>query len=220
MDDRIQKHLDKYIKGFGLEIGHGISPLVKGNVVYADPNNTTYKGEPIKSDFKYRMENLGFEDNHFDFVVFGDVLEHLTNPIKGLNECRRVLKNNGILFGLIPDKSKTFDRERPITTLQHCIDDYADNISVNDDTHWQEWVDLVLKPSGQNDRIPDKERQIANGWLHHHCFTLKSVLELFKYVFFKDKILCITDGLGRDNDKILIVLEVIKNEGCSNTTCA
>lgn len=29
----------------------------------------------------------------FDYIIFGDVLEHLHNPSKTINNCRKILKN-------------------------------------------------------------------------------------------------------------------------------
>ena len=46
--------------------------------------------------------NLPFRDSSFDFVVLGDVLEHLVNPIKGLSEAVRVCKKGGVVVITVP----------------------------------------------------------------------------------------------------------------------
>jgi SAM-dependent methyltransferase len=38
------------------------------------------------------MMNLRFDEMAFDLVVHSDTLEHVRNPVRGLSECRRVLK--------------------------------------------------------------------------------------------------------------------------------
>ena len=51
---------------------------------------------------------LSFEDDSFDTVILGEILEHLNHPEKVLKEAKRVLKHEGIAiitvpFGLNPD---------------------------------------------------------------------------------------------------------------------
>jgi ubiquinone/menaquinone biosynthesis C-methylase UbiE len=45
---------------------------------------------------------LPYPDNHFDAVMFFDLLEHLTDPIKCLAEIRRVLKVGGQMHAYVP----------------------------------------------------------------------------------------------------------------------
>ncbi len=47
-------------------------------------------------------QKLAFADNTFDTVSFLEVLEHLPNPQAAIQECYRVLKNDGKLFFSIP----------------------------------------------------------------------------------------------------------------------
>ncbi len=42
------------------------------------------------------MQNLPYKDNAFDFVISDQVIEHLENPQKAINESYRVLKTGGI----------------------------------------------------------------------------------------------------------------------------
>lgn len=42
------------------------------------------------------MQNLPFADNTYDYVISDQVIEHVTDPKKGLMECHRILKKGGI----------------------------------------------------------------------------------------------------------------------------
>jgi len=42
------------------------------------------------------MQNLPYEDNAFDFVISDQVIEHLEDPKKAIEESRRVLKKGGV----------------------------------------------------------------------------------------------------------------------------
>lgn len=48
---------------------------------------------------------LPFSPCQFDLVLLCEVLEHLTNPLKGLQEAKRVLKNGGRLIITFPNAS-------------------------------------------------------------------------------------------------------------------
>jgi ubiquinone/menaquinone biosynthesis C-methylase UbiE len=54
------------------------------------------------SFIKGNAENLPFESNSFDFATMMDTFEHFSNPIKVLNETRRVLKKDGLLLISFP----------------------------------------------------------------------------------------------------------------------
>ena len=43
-------------------------------------------------------ENLGFDRERFDFVIFSEVMVYIKNPINVLNSINRVLKKDGILI--------------------------------------------------------------------------------------------------------------------------
>lgn len=47
--------------------------------------------------------DMNLPDNHFDVVSLWDVLEHTTDPQAVLKECRRVLKQGGLLIVNYPD---------------------------------------------------------------------------------------------------------------------
>jgi SAM-dependent methyltransferase len=48
------------------------------------------------------MMNLPLEDRTFDLVVHSDTLEHVLHPVRGLSECRRVLKPGGFCAFTLP----------------------------------------------------------------------------------------------------------------------
>ena len=48
-------------------------------------------------------ENLTFEKKSFDYIIFGDVLEHLHDPLKTIRYCRGLLKEGGRIIASIPN---------------------------------------------------------------------------------------------------------------------
>ena len=70
-------------------------PIVKKNILEKNFNQV----QSIVGDF----DNLQLPNNSIDFMISWDSLHHSENPVKTLNECKRVLKDNGFL--VIVDKS-------------------------------------------------------------------------------------------------------------------
>lgn len=48
-------------------------------------------------------QEIPFEDNRFDTIIAGEVMEHLENPSFALREINRTLKDNGTLIVSIPN---------------------------------------------------------------------------------------------------------------------
>lgn len=48
------------------------------------------------------IQNLSYDDNTFDLVLHSETLEHIDDPLKALDECRRVIKDDGVVVFTIP----------------------------------------------------------------------------------------------------------------------
>lgn len=147
----------KYLDGLsGLEIGgsaHNPFGLNTKNVDYTTETNYYKKleeqavGEKLPVDIVASGDALPLPDESQDFVVSAHVLEHFPDPIKALKEWYRVIRPGGYIFMIIPHKERTFDRDRPRTTLRELINRHAGKITAkpNPDDHYSVWVtaDLV-----------------------------------------------------------------------------
>jgi ubiquinone/menaquinone biosynthesis C-methylase UbiE len=58
------------------------------------------------------MHAMPYSNNTFDLVIHSDTLEHVTNPIQALEECRRVLRPDGTLCFTIPTVIERLSRTR------------------------------------------------------------------------------------------------------------
>jgi SAM-dependent methyltransferase len=119
----------------------------------------------------------GVPDAAVDFVLSSHCLEHVADPLRALHEWRRVTKPGGHLVLVLPDPQRTFDHQRPITTLAHLRSDFARGIAEDDATHFAEILALhdVTRDPGVGSaeefgaRAADNAR---NRCLHHHVFDL------------------------------------------------
>ena len=55
-------------------------------------------------------EKIPREDNSFDIIIAGEVLEHTINPYKVVKEFHRILKQNGILILSVPNSCSLVNR--------------------------------------------------------------------------------------------------------------
>jgi len=84
------KHLKGYKNLFGIDISkHAI------NVAKTLNQKAIFETQDV--------QDLKFPKNNFDLILAIDVLEHLPNPKKGIQEISKVLKPNGILIISTPN---------------------------------------------------------------------------------------------------------------------
>jgi len=128
-------------------------------------------------------------DSCFDFVIANHLLEHMHNPLKAFESWFRVLRPSGILYLVVPDMLRTFDVDRPLTSLEHMIGDSIegkDRDSRLDFVHYLEWVTYVYpkfrEPVPATELYEEARRlQETNYSIHFHTFveeTLKQMLTL------------------------------------------
>ena len=166
-------------------------------------NHTLWEGKIEEGNlYTYYKNKKGFQfigeathlkevkDASYDFVLSCHSLEHVANPVKALKDWSRVLKSKGRLVLALPDKEFTFDNKRPITTLEHLIEDYKNNTTEEDTTHFEEVIalhdfnhDAFVK--SKDDLIKRTKRNIENRAVHHHVFNLDLVKELLIYCDFE-----------------------------------
>jgi SAM-dependent methyltransferase len=62
----------------------------------------------------------------FDVIIMSHVLEHVPNPIRILESCRRLLRPSGVVTLALPDKRCCFDVLRPLSTTAQWLDAYQE----------------------------------------------------------------------------------------------
>jgi hypothetical protein len=168
-----------------------------------------------EQNFHYYLDKVGFQfiaeaSNlpkivcaSYDFIISSHTLEHSANPIKVLNEWKRILKPKGVMLLLLPHKEGTFDHRRPLTKITHLIEDYQNQIQEDDMTHLSEIIryhDLGRDIFGGTKEafIQRAKKNFKNRTIHHHTFITESVINLidclsmkiiFVFSYIPDKII-------------------------------
>jgi 2-polyprenyl-3-methyl-5-hydroxy-6-metoxy-1,4-benzoquinol methylase len=199
-NQRARSRLKKYLTGDGLELGALHMPLdIAGtkikSVKYVDrmSEENLRKHYPelselplVKIDIIDDAATLKtVANNSVDFIIANHIIEHLSDPIGAILCWFSKLKTGGLLYMAVPDKRKSFDIDRPLTDLQHIIDDHyctAEQRKTRDREAFYEWSRLVNKTS--EDKV---EQQVADliqidYSIHYHTFTFESMRRLIEEV--------------------------------------
>jgi len=144
-NEKIFKLIDK--SRFGLEIGPSYNPIAPRsggwNVEIADHLDAAalrkkyaawdVDGSSIE-DVDYVIGKEGLfsainEECRFDFIIASHAIEHVPDVCQFLIDCGRLLKPDGILSLVVPDKRFCFDILKPLSTTGHVLQAHIDHRS-------------------------------------------------------------------------------------------
>ncbi len=196
----------------GLEVGGPSLAFSKGGLLPVYPTvgrldscnfaqQTIWEGS-IKEGHHFRYDDqkpLGYQyiaeasdlsrvsTGAYDFLLSSHVLEHLANPLKALQDWKRVLGKQGTLILIVPHKEGTFDHRRPVTELSHLVDDFRKSTGEDDLTHLEEVLalhDLDIHPGGCDwPTLRERSlRNFENRCLHQHVFDTTLLMRVVNYV--------------------------------------
>jgi len=224
----LRRSFSLFLHGSGIEIGALHQPLALdglpiSRIQYVDRMDVSelrrhyaelsgYKFAPV--DALDDGETLAtFADNSLDFIIANHFLEHTRNPLGTLRNWLRKLRPGGIVYMAVPDKRRIFDAERPLTRLEHLIED--DNRSPSeqekrDYEHYLEYARLVNKQTGTETESHARQLIATNYSIHFHTFVAATFIEMLRYaqeqLALPFEILAYADTLP-GSDEFLVVLE-------------
>jgi SAM-dependent methyltransferase len=181
-----------YLRGSGLEIGALHNPLKTPpgvRVRYVDRlSNAELRREYpelagknlVEVDILDNGETLSsVGDATQDFVIANHFIEHCEDPIGAVSNMLRVLKEGGVLYLAIPDKRYTFDKDRPVTPIEHLMRDFQEGPEWSRRLHYEEWTRLVKKITDRARAGREVDDLIAKrASIHFHVWTQAELLDL------------------------------------------
>jgi SAM-dependent methyltransferase len=189
----------------GIEIG-GPSRHIAGTI-YKNANlmdNVIFSSDTIWSkhasrEYKYYDKKVGHvfindavnisdvSNNSYDFVFSSHSLEHIANPIKALKEWLRILRDDGHIILILPDKNTCFDHKREYSKISTLISQYEKNVGEDDLSTLPEILekhDLSKDPPAGN-LEQFKKRSLDNynnRCLHHYVYNEQLLNEITTYL--------------------------------------
>jgi SAM-dependent methyltransferase len=180
----------RWLSGSGIEIGALHNPLQVPEgleVRYVDrtteaelrrqyPELDGHDFVPVS--FIGNAEDLSaIADGSVDFVIANHLMEHLENPIRGLEEMTRVVRPGGILYVALPDPRVTFDRERPLTAVEHVVQEYRQGTEATRVAHFAEWAEKAEPLTDGPEMRTVPELLELDYSIHFHVWRSETFME-------------------------------------------
>jgi SAM-dependent methyltransferase len=143
-NQKVLARLDK--QGRGIEIGASISPVAPKRagfnveiIDHLDRDGLLAKYRDHKENPKASLSQIEEVDyvwsgqsyteltgksNHYDWVIASHVVEHVPDLVRFLQDCESLLKADGVLSLVVPDKRYCFDYYRPISGIGKVLDNF------------------------------------------------------------------------------------------------
>ncbi len=201
----------------GVEIG---GPSSTGDILYKNAktiDNVIFSKNTIWSnhtdEYNYYNNKKGkliindavnishVQNERYDFVFSSHSLEHIANPLKAINEWLRIIKNNGYVIIIVPEKSRCFDHKRNYSKFSTLLSQYEKNVGEDDLSTLPEILskhDLSLDLAAGNLENFRKRSldNFNNRCLHHYVYNDDLLMEICNY--FKSKFIYKeTQGINR-----------------------
>jgi SAM-dependent methyltransferase len=190
----------------GVEIGGPSTQIVyANNIIYKNAtsmDNVIFSKNTIWSnhtkEYKYyngKTGNViindavnisGVQDEIYDFCFASHCLEHIANPLKAINEWLRIIKNEGYLILILPEKSVCFDHKREYSKFSTLLSQYEKNVGEDDLSTLPEILknhDLSMDlPAGNLAQFRKRSLDnFNNRCLHHYVYYPELLMEICKY---------------------------------------
>lgn len=193
-----RQYISRTLYGSGVEFGAGPRPMAipaRCRVRYADiftadefaEKSTSMRGKDdetrfVHIDLQDSMDEMkSLEPSSVDFLIGSHVIEHVRSPLRVLKEAFVRLRDGGSLILVIPDRDRTFDRNRTVTSFDHHLADFYMPSRERDFEHYVEGSRIVEGFNGDalKERVLDRwERKVDT---HMHTFTPESFREIAEW---------------------------------------
>ena len=201
---------------FGVEIG-GPSPE---NIIYENAismDNVIFSKDTIwachEEEYNYYKNKKGkviindsvniflVNDETYDFCFASHCLEHIANPLKAIDEWLRIVKKNGYIIIIVPEKSCCFDHKRNYSKFSTLLSKYKNNVGEDDLSTLGEILinhDLSMDPPAGDFETFTRRclNNFNNRCLHHYVYNDELLMEICNYFHCKF-IYNETQGLNR-----------------------
>lgn len=190
----------------GIEMG---GPSDNGLLIYQNANiidnvifskNTVWCNNETNenNEYKYYENKVGkviindavdipvIKDEQYDFVFSSHLLEHIANPLKAIKEWLRIIKKDGYLIIIVPEKSICFDHKRNYSKFSTLLEQYEKNVGEDDLSSLKEILmnhDLSQDiPAGTFEQFTKRcLDNFNNRCMHHYVYDDNLLLEICNF---------------------------------------
>jgi SAM-dependent methyltransferase len=188
---------------YGVEIG---GPSNTGEVIYKSTSNLDnivfaketiwekhydnynfIEGKTGKTIFNDAVDIANVGDKTYDYLFASHCLEHIANPLKALKEWLRIIKDEGHIILILPEKSECFDNKRKISSFSTILSQYEKNVGEDDLSTLPEILlnhDLTLDlQAGTFEQFKERSlKNYENRGLHHYVYNADLLKEICAFL--------------------------------------
>lgn len=189
-----REHFASRLQGRGLELGplHRPIPAHDGmRMTYVDyqDQETLQRAYPKLAHHIAPVDVIDdaqtlatVEPASFDFLISAHVIEHMRDPIGALVNWLRTVRDGGLLYLIVPDKRRTFDKLRVRTTLEHMVLDYQQPSRERDFEHFLDYA-LFVHQAMTDQAIAEATRLRDTDFsIHFHVFLPQDVVRMVQWI--------------------------------------
>lgn len=158
------------------------------NTVWSNHSNVYnyYQKKQGKVIINDAVNIRGVDNESYDFLFASHCLEHIANPLKAINEWLRIVKDNGYIIIVVPEKSYCFDHKRDYSKFSTLLSQYQKNVSEDDLSTLPEILrnhDLSMDPqAGTFEKFTKRSLDnFNNRCLHHYVYNDELLIEICNY---------------------------------------
>jgi hypothetical protein len=146
-----------------------------------------YQGKTGKVIINDAVNITNISDESYDFCFASHCLEHIANPIKAVKEWLRIVKQNGYVVLILPEKTQCFDHKRKYSLISTLVSQYEKNVGEDDLSTLPEILanhDLSMDlPAGNLQQFTQRSLDNYNNrCLHHYVYNPDLLKEITQYV--------------------------------------
>jgi len=222
-----RKFFSNKLQGLGLEIGPLHRPMLTHagmDVHYVD----RYSVEDLRAHYP-ELNELSLVEPHilddaevlstvkdgtYDFLIAAHVIEHMKNPLSSLEHWCRVVKPGGLIYMIVPDKRRTFDKQRVRTMVSHMVQDYLKPSPDKDFEHYIDYAIHVHQMRKPDDVLKEAQRLLETDYsIHFHVFMPEDVVDLLLWFGEHIRPLSVIEGphMSPGSDEFHFLLQVGKH---------
>lgn len=158
------------------------------NTVWSN-HNEIYNYYDGKSGFVIINDAVNISNvnkDSYDFCFASHSLEHIANPLKAIKEWLRIIKNDGYIIIIVPEKNMCFDHKRNYSKFSILLSQYEKNVEENDLSTLPEILlnhDLTMDPCA-GDLGSFTKRSLDNynnRCLHHYVYDDNLLMDICNY---------------------------------------
>jgi len=147
-------------------------------------------------------------DESLDFIVASHMIEHCEDPLGTLVNWLRTLRTGGRIFLVVPDRRRTFDRDREPQDFEHLLMDFKEGPEGSRSGHYRDWVANVDVEVSDSDEEREAEQLERRGYrIHFHVWTPDEFVETIKRFAVEEDVPIEVLAVGRNFREFVVVLE-------------